>query len=168
MYRVHGKEHGAFLTRYNTMRRDGVHRTIDASPVGAAVLAYLEQVPSGWEGTLSDLMDRLDRFRPHSEAWPRSAKGLGDALRRLAPALRLIGFECKSDGKAGGVIRWRVFPSSKTSKPSPASPASPGQSGSVGAQTGVSTEQTGHAGHSGHGSESFGAGKKVLPIEEVL
>ena len=35
-------------------------------------------------GTLSELLDRLDRYR-RGEAWPRSPKGLGDTLRRLAP-----------------------------------------------------------------------------------
>jgi hypothetical protein len=33
----------------------------------------------------------LSGFRQDAEAWPRSARGMGDALRRLAPALRLIG-----------------------------------------------------------------------------
>ena len=105
VFRVHGEPAGAFLSRYNAMRKDGVLRTIDASPVGAALVDYLAAVAGGFNGTLSELLDRLDRYRPHGEAWPRSAKGLGDALRRLAPALRLIGFECKSLPKIGGVIR---------------------------------------------------------------
>ena len=88
VFRVHGELAGAFLSRYNAMRKDGVLRTIDASPVGAALAAYLAVMTSGFNGTLSELLDRLDRYQPHGESWPRSAKGLGDALRRLAPALR--------------------------------------------------------------------------------
>jgi hypothetical protein len=108
VFRVHGEPPGAFLARYGAMREDGVRRTIDASPVGAALVAYLGNAPAGFAGTLSDLLERLDRYRPQGEAWPRSAKGLGDALRRLAPALRMIGFECKSVPKTGGVIRWHI------------------------------------------------------------
>jgi len=36
--------------------------------VGAALVAYLTDVPGGFNGTLSELLDRLDRYRPHGEA----------------------------------------------------------------------------------------------------
>jgi hypothetical protein len=158
VFRVHGEPAGAFLARYNAMRKDGVLRTIDASPVGAALVAYLAAAPGGFNGTLSELLDRLDRYRPHGEAWPRTPKGLGDALRRLAPALRLIGFECRSLPKTGGVIRWHIFPRPHPADPCPASPASPEQptprpAGSSGA--------AGHAGRSGHAPSSQAPGKGV-------
>jgi len=148
VFRVSGKDDGDFLKRYNTMRKDGVHRTIDSSSVGAALLGYLHEVPTGWDGTLSDLLSRLEHFRPHGETWPRSAKGLGDALRRLAPALRMIGFECKSEAKTGGSIRWLIFSSEKRFKQSPASPACPAQSADI-------DQKARHAGHAGHGFEVF-------------
>jgi hypothetical protein len=158
VFRVHGEPAGAFLARYNAMRKDGVLRTIDASPVGAALVAYLAAAPGGFNGTLSELLDRLDRYRPHGEAWPRTPKGLGDALRRLAPALRLIGFECRSLPKTGGVIRWHIFSRPHPADPSPVSPASPEQptprpAGSSGA--------AGHAGRSGHAPSSQAPGKGV-------
>ncbi len=148
VFRVQGQPAGAFLNRYGAMRKDGVLRTIDASPVGAAISALLTDVTDGFNGTLSELLDRLERYRPHGEAWPRSAKGLGDALRRLAPALRLIGFECKSLPKTGGVIRWHIFPKAQPTEPSPARPARPDPA------PGGKPGPTGHAGHSGrdHGS----------------
>lgn len=158
VFRVSGKPAGAFLARYSDMRKDGVLRTIDASPVGAALAAYLAEVPGGFNGTLSELLDRLDRYRPHCEAWPRKPKGLGDALRRLAPALRLIGFECKSLPKIGGVIRWHIFPRPQPVDPCPASPVSPdrptpGVAGSSGA--------AGHAGLAGHALGSQAPAKGV-------
>ena len=158
VFRVHGKPAGAFLARYSDMRKDGVLRTIDASPVGAALAAYLAEVPGGFNGTLSELLDRLDRYRPHGEAWPRTPKGLGDALRRLAPALRLIGFECKSLPKIGGVIRWHIFPRPQPVDPCPGSTASPdrptpGMAGSSGA--------AGHAGLAGHALGSQAPAKGV-------
>jgi hypothetical protein len=125
VFRVHGKPAGAFLARYSDMRKDGVLRTIDASPVGAALVAYLAAAPGGFNNTLSKLLDYLEPYRLHGETWPRSAKGLGDALRRLAPALRLIGFECKPGEKIGGVIRWHIFPKPQPADPCPASPARP-------------------------------------------
>lgn len=151
VFRVHGKPVGAFLARYSDMRKDGVMRTIDASPVGAAVTAYLAAVPGGFNGTLSELLDRLDRYRPHGEAWPRSPKGLGDALRRLAPALRLIGFECKSLPKTGGVIRWHIFSRPQPAEPSPASPESPARPTNTAPRSAGSDAAAGLAGHSGRG-----------------
>jgi hypothetical protein len=149
VFRVHGEPDGAFLIRYNDMRKAGVHRTIDASPVGAALIGFLADVPSGFVGTLSELLDRLERFRPHGEAWPRSAKGLGDALRRLAPALRLVGFECKSLPKTGGVIRWHIVSKAPTVEPSPASPARPVQRPATDFTPGHSTGSAGRSGLAG-------------------
>ena len=155
--RVQGQPAGAFLRRYGAMRKDGVLRTIDASPVGAAISAFLTEVTSGFNGTLSELLDRLERYRPHGEAWPRSAKGLGDALRRLAPALRLIGFECKSLPKTGGVIRWHIFPKAQAEEPSPASPARPEPAPAA------THAPAGHAGRAGHGPGNLAQEKAVTP-----
>jgi hypothetical protein len=162
VFRVHGKPPSAFLARYSDMRKDGVMRTIDASPVGAALAAYLAVVPGGFNGTLSELLDRLDRYRPHGEAWPRSPKGLGDALRRLAPALRLIGFECKSLPKIGGVIRWHIFSKPQPAEPCPASPASPARPSMTTHSPAATDAPAGHAGHSGRGVESR-APEKGMP-----
>ncbi len=152
VFRANGQADGEFLRIYNDKRRDGVHRTIDSSPVGAALLSYLGTTPIGWNGTLTDLLDKLERYRPQGEAWPRSARGFGDALRRLAPALRMIGYECNALPKTGGTIRWHIFPSLQLVKPCPASPTSP-------AGRYVSRADLGLAGHSGHRSES-------IPIEK--
>ena len=151
VFRVQGEPEGAFLSRYNAMRKDSVLRTIDASPVGAAMTTYLSDVVGGFTGTLSELLDRLEPYRPHGEAWPRSAKGLGDALRRLAPALRLIGFECKSLPKTGGVIRWHIFPKPQVVEPSPGCPASLDQTGVIHRRPEPTKDLSGHAGHTRHG-----------------
>ena len=160
VFRVNGKKPGEFLSRYNAMRRDGIHRTIDASPVGAALLAFLSNMPCGWTGTMADLLDRLNPYRPQGDtAWPRSAKGLGDALRRLAPALRMIGYECKSEGKTGGTIRWHIsFSARELQEQSPACPDP--------SATGYSDpldfpESAGHAGHAGHAGRAGRAGHEI-------
>ena len=162
VFRVHGEPAGAFLNRYNAMRKDGVLRTIDASPVGAALAAYLADVAGGFNGTLSELLDRLERYRPHGENWPRSAKGLGDALRRLAPALRLIGFECKSLPKIGGVIRWHISSKPQAAERCLASPASPDRPATAAPRPAGPGDAAGHAGHAGHGVGSQ-APEKGMP-----
>jgi hypothetical protein len=167
VFRVHGEPAGAFLSRYNAMRKDGVLRTIDASPVGAALAAYLADAAGGFNGTLSGLLNRLERYRPHGEAWPRSAKGLGDSLRRLAPALRLIGFECKSLPKTGGVIRWHIFSSPQPVDPCPASSACPDRPVIDPPQPAGSIETKGHAGRSGHGVSSQATGKNTSSSHDV-
>ena len=166
VFRVHGEPAGAFLARYSDMRKDGVLRTIDASPVGAALAAYLADVAGGFSGTLSELLDRLDRYRPHGEAWPRSPKGLGDALRRLAPALRLFGFECKALPKIGGVIRWHIFSKPQPADPCPASPASPARPATATPRLAGSSEAAGHAGRSGRGVGSQGPEKGMPQAQD--
>ncbi len=163
VFRVHGEPAGAFLSRYNAMRKDGVLRTIDASPVGAALAAYLADVAGGFNGTLSELLDRLDRYRPHGEAWPRSPKGLGDALRRLAPALRLIGFECRNLPKIGGVIRWHIFSKPLPPETCPASPASPARPAATTPIPAALDAAAGHARRSGRGVASQ-MPKEVMPL----
>lgn len=101
VYRVHGKPPGAFLHDYAERRREGVHRTIEASPVGMAILAYLEANPAGFAGTIGQLHEVLAGYRQDSEAWPKSAKGMGDAFRRLAPALRQIGVTASASERRG-------------------------------------------------------------------
>jgi hypothetical protein len=160
VFMVNGKEAGEFLTKYNTMRKEGVHRTIDASPVGAGLLAFLNKTPGGWNGTLSDLLNALDPYRPHGEAaWPRTGKGLGDALRRLAPAMRSIGYECKSEGKTGGTIKWNIsLAARKLHVPSPASPGDP---------TAIDPGAV-HEGLAGLGFNGFECEKEGMPAEEEI
>lgn len=109
LYQADGLEAGAFLADYQVMRQKGVQRSIEASPIGIALLAYLEQNPIGWSGKLQELLVLLPK--PTGETnWPRTGKSLGDALRRLAPALRTLGYECRPHQKQSGSIIWDVGP----------------------------------------------------------
>ena len=122
---VMGKKGRLFLDQFNASRTDAVHRTLDASPAAATVVDWFD-ARGRKEAlvTLKDLLTDLDRLRPiGAESWPKSAKGLGDVLRRAAPALRQIGIDCRALPKTGGVIRWVIR--GRQLEPSPASPASP-------------------------------------------
>ena len=81
------------------MRVESVHRTIEASPVGAAIVAMMENLPAGFDGTIKDLMMALSDYKPAGESWPMSAKGMGDALRRLTTSMKLIGVDIRDKGR---------------------------------------------------------------------
>jgi hypothetical protein len=113
-----------FLREFNASRQESLSRTIDASPVAAAVVDMVEARPEGMTATVKEILLSLELYRPTGcDSWPKSPKGLGDAMRRAAPALRQIGIECKCLGKVGGTVKWEI--KRKLPKQSPASPASP-------------------------------------------
>ena len=157
---------GEFLSRYKSMRQKGVYRTMESSPVGFALLNYLQSNPSGWSGQLINLLALLNVYRPAGETnWPKSAKAMGDALRRLSPALRTVGFECKSSQKQAGTITWSIASAiNKVSLPSPASPASP--NGLINPQEmPVNPDgDSGHAGHAGHEFRDFDYDQTEEPL----
>ena len=97
-----------FLNTFRNNRKESINRTIDASPVCTAIIDLLNQRPEITAST-KDLLQLLTEFKPERcDAWPRSAKGLGDALRRAAPALRQLDIECRSLGKSNGLVRWML------------------------------------------------------------
>ncbi len=103
------KKPADFLNTFKELRAETVARTLDASPVAAAVVEFIESNPVGIEASVKDIMARLEHYKPlGAEAWPRSPKGLGDALRRASPALRQMGIECMSLGNIGGKVRWVI------------------------------------------------------------
>jgi hypothetical protein len=151
LYQANGIQAGTFVTCYRAMRQKGVHRTIESSPIGLALLIFLESYPNGWHGKMIDLLALLQPHKPTGETnWPKSAKGMGDALRRLSPALRTLGLECKSSQKTGGSISWDIRPiPSKVSIQCTASIASPDLGNDM------SQNPARHSGLEGHENHSF-------------
>ena len=111
-----------FLAEFEAMRAESIGRTLDASPVAGALLAYLEGRPDRFtEYTVKRLFESLDR--PEGDAWPKSPKGFADALRRAAPALRTFGVVVKFLGKRGSST-WVLLTEKKSPGASRASRAS--------------------------------------------
>ena len=105
-----GGNQADFLRHFNECRKESIARTIDASPAATALLDWFE-ARNKRECVISvkDLFNELDKYKPQgADGWIKSAKGLGDAMRRAAPALRTLGMECKSLGKVGGSCRWKI------------------------------------------------------------
>lgn len=118
MTKATGAQPREFLEQFNATRAETVARTLDASPVAAAVLEFIDTNPSGIEASVKDILMRLDSYKPMgAEAWPRTPKGLGDALRRASPALRQMSVECKSLGNIGGKVKWAI----RRKQPAPSS-----------------------------------------------
>jgi len=84
---------GTFAADLAEMRAGGRESALEASPLTTPLLAMAET--GAWSGTADALLDALEarvdertRGRPN---WPRSPRGLGGQLRRLAPELRSRG-----------------------------------------------------------------------------
>ena len=157
LFQANGYEYGTFIGLYRSMRQKGVYRTIESLPIGLALLTHLQNQTEGWSGKLIELLAQLNTHKPIGETnWPKSAKGMGDALRRLSPALRTLGFNCKSNQKQGGYILWEITPiPPKELNQCPASPSSPES------QSDMDHRDLGHEGHSGHENHSFDEGEDL-------
>lgn len=138
-----GEPPHAFMAQFNASRQESIGRTIDASPVASAVLDWFEQNPNGRAGPVKTLLAEIEQFKPAgTDAWPRSAKGFADALRRAAPALRQLGVECRCEGKIGGTVRWKILPKRNSAGQSPECPASPDVAQKIGSEQDIRTCRT--------------------------
>jgi hypothetical protein len=74
-------------------RTESLRRSLEASPVAMAVQELVHSRGS-FSGTIKDLLLVLSRnFHQQGEGWPKSPRGLSEALKRTAPALREIEIE---------------------------------------------------------------------------
>lgn len=82
-----------FTDAYTRNREHLAEAAIEASPVASALVQFMSARDS-WTGSSLDLLGRLADIAPNAaagQAWPRTAKGLLEVLRRVAPALRAAG-----------------------------------------------------------------------------
>jgi DNA polymerase-1 len=92
-------ERPTFLAAFQQAREESHHQAVEAHSVGAALLAVLEDIVA-LEGVFSDsaevLLDRVneraDDAAKKARDFPKSARGMSGVLRRLAPALRGLGY----------------------------------------------------------------------------
>ncbi|WP_288129611.1 hypothetical protein [Accumulibacter sp.] len=101
MNRAMGGKEGEFLTLYTNHRRDAIRRTVDSNPVAVACMEFIHKGGS-YTGTVKGLLEKLTMITfgmERGDYWPKSPRGLGDSLRRVAPALRQIGIQVSVDAK---------------------------------------------------------------------
>jgi energy-coupling factor transporter ATP-binding protein EcfA2 len=125
-----GLAKGDFIGAYGKNRRGANETVLEFSPVAAELrelLADREQ----WEGQaralLAELNSRLEGRKEDprkKEGWPRTARGLAEKLKAIAPNLRAAGFDVRFGARSK---KGRTLTIIKTGKqPSPPSPRTPG------------------------------------------
>jgi hypothetical protein len=96
---------GAFLKAYEQNRQAAHHLILEDHPLAAAILGFMSDRESD-EFTATHLLVALEEYTPRWErrdgSWPRSARALSSALRRLAPALRAVGIDVDFVRSYGG------------------------------------------------------------------
>ncbi|MCX6178154.1 MAG: hypothetical protein NT163_02085 [Chlorobiales bacterium] len=94
MARGLGENAGVFTALYNENRKESVLRSIESSPVASAVLELACTFVAGatvHDGTYSELLDKLLKYKHDNDGWPKNPKGLANALKRNMPALQQAG-----------------------------------------------------------------------------
>ncbi|MBI3636669.1 MAG: hypothetical protein HY216_10760 [Candidatus Rokubacteria bacterium] len=83
---------GEFMASYDRNVASGHELALEASPIASSVLALAD---GGWKGTAKELLTavdtRADDATRRSRDWPKSPKGVANALRRIVSNLRAIG-----------------------------------------------------------------------------
>ncbi|EFC86143.1 hypothetical protein [Parafrankia sp. EUN1f] len=89
------------LPDYTTAAADLAATVVAADPVADAVRRHLADVRV-WTGTADALYAQLPAPDPRPRTWPKSARGMSGAVRRVAPALRAQGVTVDFAREAGG------------------------------------------------------------------
>lgn len=114
---------GAFLAIYLANRRESISRSLEASPVARAIRRLVDEYRGAdetvWQGNMGALLDRLTSYREGADAWPKSARGLSDAVRRQRPALAQVGvgIDIGAHGRDGVPVTIRRLLDNHTSTP---------------------------------------------------
>lgn len=108
-----GFEHGAFAKAFEENRAGANDLALDVSPVPGELRALLNANGDAWEGTASELQaeldSRADEKVQRQKAWPKNARSLGNALRRLAPNLREAGMTIEFTTEGSGKSKRRLI-----------------------------------------------------------
>jgi hypothetical protein len=86
-----------FLNAYAANVQLQNESALEESPVAQAILAFLSEEKTEWEGTSSDLLLELEgraqelRINTRSKEWPKGANVLSRRLREVIPGLRRAG-----------------------------------------------------------------------------
>jgi Bifunctional DNA primase/polymerase, N-terminal len=91
---------GSFRDAYGGNRRNATQAAIDDDPVASAVRDLVAKEPE-WEGTTSDLLDKLSNLvgerQAKAKGWPTEARALTSRLQNAKASLRRIGIDIRYD-----------------------------------------------------------------------
>ena len=98
---VLGFEPGSLAYAMEMAAQRNASQLVDSNPVAQAIQMLLES-RSQWRGTYRELLAELKQNRDHDDwggtRFPDSAKALSCSVRRVAPALRMVGIGMQSLG----------------------------------------------------------------------
>lgn len=92
-----GWEQGMFMKAYEVNQEEANDMTLGASPITGPLKSLIKQptLNKKWEGNATDLLKALNDQASEQvrrlKSWPSTPRGLSNALRRLAPNLRVSG-----------------------------------------------------------------------------
>ncbi len=129
-----GFQRGDFMQAYIANRAEANRVALESSPVGLEIVAFLDFCDGAWEGTAGELAkeltERVDEQIRKERHWPKTGKGMRDALDRVALNLAAVGVSVNKLPREGRAGR-RVFRLTKVEvgeTPSESSAPSAGQS----------------------------------------
>ncbi|WP_064013732.1 DNA-primase RepB domain-containing protein [Deinococcus puniceus] len=102
---------GTFLATYSAMRSKSSYQLLEDDLLAAALMHLMNQ--GEWKGPVQALLLELteqaypDGHTPRD--WPRSARGLGELLRRLAPALYEAGYVVEALPRTASGVPYRLY-----------------------------------------------------------
>jgi hypothetical protein len=104
---------------YADLARAVNEAVVDSDSVAVAIRERIRIQP--WEGTASELLRLLTPEKPPKD-WPTTPQGMGGRLKRVAPALRAVGWTIekllREPGK--GTRGWTIAPPATENEPPPA------------------------------------------------
>ncbi|WP_417422018.1 hypothetical protein [Halomonas sp.] len=104
-----------FWLQYDAYRKERLCEITEEEPVAQAIIDYIrindikeaiEKPAKAWFATLA-------KHQPtwaNESKWPREPRGLGSALKRIAPLLEAQRITCYSNGKRGSNRHWVIGP----------------------------------------------------------
>jgi hypothetical protein len=118
---------GAVMAAYQGNRAAANEIALEASPIAALVVALVRE-QGVWSGTATDLLEviegRADDWARRGKGWPRTARAMAGALRRIAPNMRKAGIRIEFS-RAAGHDRQRVITMSMAPPPALEASAEP-------------------------------------------
>jgi hypothetical protein len=95
---------GAVMDAYQGNRAAANQTAVESSEIATLIMALVGQ-RGEWSGTAKDLLQAVkglaDDWTTRAKAWPRTARGMAGALRRVAPNLRKAGMRIEFSRGAG-------------------------------------------------------------------
>ena len=118
---------GAVMAAYQGNRAAANQTAMESSEIATLVMALVGE-RGEWSGTATELLEviegRADDWVRRGKGWPRTARAIAGALRRVAPNMRKAGMRIEFS-RGAGHDRQRVITMSMAPPPSPEPSAGP-------------------------------------------